>query len=126
MNISGLAAFIAISGFAASASADVIYSWAVVAGSTTLNPGETVTLGLSATHTGSYYAGGRFNVRIDGLTDGSAFAEDNPADTASNYLGRRPSGFYTYFRNFPLEHSQSKRIEYPQCVKQLVASVGVT
>ncbi len=25
-----------------------------------------------------------------------------------------------------LEHSQSKRIEYPQCVKQLVASVGVT
>ncbi len=108
MKLSSLAAFTVVTGLAASANADVIYNWAVVAGSSTLNPGESVTLGLFATHDGLFYAGGKFTVRIDGFTDGAAFAEEKPTDTHTNFLGRRPNGNgFIYFRNFPAELSYS-------------------
>ncbi len=101
MKISGIAAFVAVAGLAAAANAQVTYSWSVVSGSTTLNPGESVTVALSATHAGQFYAGGKFNVRIDGLTDGTAGASEAAGDTDVVYSGRRHNGAFGGFRNFP-------------------------
>ncbi len=98
---SGIAAIVVFSGLVAAANAEVVYSWAVVSGSATLNPGETVTLGLFATHLGDFYAGGKFNIRIDGFTDGLAFAADTAGDTETDYLGRIPNGTFTGLRNKP-------------------------
>ncbi len=85
----------------------VNYFWSVVEGSTTLQPGESVTLQLNALRTPGFpkttnYGGGRFTVLINGWgesdalitnTDGT-FSPENLDDTPSNYLGRKPSGFF--------------------------------
>jgi len=47
------------------------YSWVTITGDTTLQPGQSVLLGLQAEFTGADgYAGGQFNIRIDGFAHG--------------------------------------------------------
>ncbi len=98
-------------GYAQTASAQyhMSYFWSVVDGSTTLQPGERVTLQLNAMRTPGWpdtrsYFGGMFTILIGGWsasdalatnTDGS-LGRENLADTRTNYLGRKPD-----YRNFP-------------------------
>ncbi len=104
MRKSALIGLVAVAGLAAAANAQTVtYSWSVVSGSTSLNPGESVTLALSASRDmGDFYAGGKFNIRIDGLdaTDGVG-GGGAAGDTDAAYGGRRPGGANSGYRNFP-------------------------
>ncbi len=85
----------------------VNYFWSVVDGSTTLQPGERVTLQLNAERdSGDWYSGGQFTVPISGwgasdvlLTNtNGTFGTENRDDTPSIYLGRKPSGGFPGYR----------------------------
>ena len=85
----------------------VTMGWSVQAGSTTLSPGQSVTLLLSADRdSGNFYAGGKFNVRIDGLQFSDAL------DTGGGIVGPEPAGDFTLgrdepYRNFPADGSMT-------------------
>ena len=99
-------------GGAAPASAQTLhYSWVTITGDTTLQPGQSVLLGLQAEFTDADgYAGGQFNIRIDGFAHGDdslwvagTRGVDNPTSDGDSVRERVGDGIgrIPRFRNSP-------------------------